>query len=90
MHISATDAKNRFGQLLEQCQREPVTIEKSGRRHSVLLSVQDYDALVARVASEPKGKNTAKLFYEQYKEWVDMHNEIVETHGVFGAEHRPW
>lgn len=40
--ISAADAKNRFGQLLEAAQREPVTVTKQGRAAAVLISVEDY------------------------------------------------
>lgn len=35
MDVTATDAKNRLGQRLEACQREPVIIEPSSRRHSL-------------------------------------------------------
>ena len=90
MQITATEAKNRFGQLLVQCQREVVTIKKSGRRHSVLMSVQDYDALVAQRPAVAASKDPGKRFYEQYKDWVDMNNRIVEDHGVFGEELRSW
>lgn len=31
MNVTATGAKNRFGQLLDHAQREPAFIEKSGR-----------------------------------------------------------
>lgn len=97
MGITATEAKNRFGQLLEQVQRGPVVIEKSGRRHSVLMSVEDYDRLVA--ASQPKAPTEparadmppeAVAFYEQYKDWVDLQNEHFEQHGVFGEAYRQW
>ena len=40
--ISAMDAKNRFGQLLEAAQREPVTVTKQGRPTAVMMSVEDY------------------------------------------------
>lgn len=90
MQVTATEAKNRFGQLLVHCQREVVTIEKSGRRHSVLMSVHDYDALVAQRQGAAKVKDPGKRFYEEYKDWVDMQNKIVEDHGVFGEEFRPW
>jgi len=36
------DAKNRFGQLLEAAQREPVTVTKQGRPTAVMMSVEDY------------------------------------------------
>lgn len=97
MSVSATQAKNRFGQMLDQAQRKPVIIEKAGRRHSVLMSVEHYDSLLAGqqpaagvaadvATSSPEGQ----AFYAQYKDWVDMQNELVEKYGVFGEEYRVW
>jgi len=92
---TATEAKNRFGQLLEQAQTAPVVIEKSGRRHSVLMSARQYDALVAAARgaeaapTEPRSPE-AQAFYAQFKEWVDLQNELVEKHGIFGEEYRVW
>ncbi len=40
--VSAKDAKNRFGQLMDDAQREPVTIEKHGRPFAVVQSYEDY------------------------------------------------
>ena len=45
--FAAREAKTRFGELLDTAQREPVTIEKHGRRVAVVLSASEYDALVA-------------------------------------------
>ena len=89
MNVTATDAKNRFGQVLEQAQRQPVVIEKAGRPHSVVLSVAQYEALLQARQRGPAG-NAGKRFYVQYKDWVDAQNRLVETHGVFGEEWRPW
>ena len=89
MNVTATDAKNRFGQVLEQAQRRPVVIEKGGRRHSVMLSVAQYEALLQ--ARQPAvDADAGKRFYAQYKDWVDEQNRLVETYGVFGEEWRPW
>lgn len=41
--FSAADAKNRFGQMLEACQKGPVAIEKHGRRVAVVMSGEAYD-----------------------------------------------
>jgi prevent-host-death family protein len=87
MDVTATEAKNRLGQMLEACQREPVVIEKSGRRHSVLLSAEQYDALVAASERSPRD---ADEFYARYKEWVDEQNRDVEKYGIWNEELRPW
>lgn len=41
--MNAKEAKNRFGVLLEEAQRGPVSIHKNGRPVAVLLSVKDYE-----------------------------------------------
>jgi prevent-host-death family protein len=51
--ITATDAKNKFGQMLEMAQKEPVRIQKNGRDVAVLISPEQYSALVNREA-QPK------------------------------------
>jgi len=42
--VGAREAKNRFGQLLDDAQREPVTIEKNGRPFAVVQSYADFQA----------------------------------------------
>jgi prevent-host-death family protein len=44
--MSAKDAKNGFGLLLDTARAEPVTIEKHGRRVAVVLSVEKYERLL--------------------------------------------
>ena len=43
--MQATDAKNRFGELLEDSASEPVLIQKNGRDVAVVLSKAEYDKL---------------------------------------------
>jgi prevent-host-death family protein len=91
MEVSATEAKNRLGQMLDHCQREPVVIEKSGRRHSVLLSAAQYDALVAAAASaDGPAPSGAAAFYAEHGAWVDQMNSLVAAHGIPGEDVRPW
>ena len=90
MDVTATEAKNRLGQMLEHCQREPVIIEKSGRRHSVLISAAQYDALLAAQVPARKARDPGREFYEKYKDWVDEQNRLVEQFGIPGDEFRPW
>ncbi len=46
--ISATDAKNKFGQVLEMAQAEPVRVQKNGRDVAIVLSAEQYAALQAQ------------------------------------------
>ncbi|MCY7315335.1 MAG: type II toxin-antitoxin system Phd/YefM family antitoxin [Rubrivivax sp.] len=95
MDVTATEAKNRLGQMLDHCQREPVVIAKQGRRHSVLISAAQYDALLLGQAVQQGhvGRNRAdpgRAFYEKYKDWVDLQNNLVERFGIPGEEFRAW
>ncbi|TRW96345.1 type II toxin-antitoxin system Phd/YefM family antitoxin [Paracoccus sp. M683] len=56
--ISARDAKNRFGYLIDTARQEPVSVEKHGRPVVVVLSVEDYDRLVE--ASSPEGEERGR------------------------------
>lgn len=47
--VTAKDAKNTFGELLETSQREPVVVTKHDRPVSVMFSVNDFDAMAAFV-----------------------------------------
>lgn len=43
--ITAKDAKNRFGQLLQSAQRGPVRVTRNGRPVGVVMSVQQFERL---------------------------------------------
>lgn len=58
--MSAREAKNGFGLLLDTARAEPVTIEKHGRPVVVVLSVEEYERLkaaTAPVAQKPERVN---------------------------------
>jgi prevent-host-death family protein len=42
--MQATEAKNRFGELLEAAGSEPVVIQKNGRDVAVIMSKTEYDS----------------------------------------------
>lgn len=48
LHISAREAKNGFGRLIDLARAEPVSIDKHGRPVVVVLSVEEYERLTAR------------------------------------------
>ena len=58
--MSARDAKNGFGRLIDIARAGPVAIEKHGRAVVVVVAVEEYDRLTAgktkeNPASAPQG-----------------------------------
>ena len=47
MNATATEVKNRFGEFMDKAQREPVTVEKTGRSYAVLIGFEEYQRLLA-------------------------------------------
>ena len=43
--MTANEAKTRFGEFLDQAQREPVRVMRHDRVVGVLVSAQDYEAM---------------------------------------------
>lgn len=44
--VSATEAKQTFGAVLDKAQREPVVIRKQNRDVAVIMSMEDYKRLI--------------------------------------------
>lgn len=57
--MSAREAKNTFGLMIDTARAEPVRIEKHGRGVVVVLSVEDYERLSARSKIEPDARVVA-------------------------------
>ena len=89
MNVTATEAKNRLGQVLEHAQRAPVFIEKAGRRHSVVLSSARYEELLEAEAGRSLKVRTRE-FNEKYKDWIAEQNERFDKHGLWNEEFRRW
>ena len=51
-HISAKDAKNGFGRLVDTALAEPVVVEKHGRAVVVVLSIEEYQRLSKTTTSK--------------------------------------
>lgn len=68
--IPATDAKNRFGELLEAVHREPVEISKKGRVVAVMLSVKDYQEMRKPGVDAPRNE------FEGIRSWVKKHSTV--------------
>jgi prevent-host-death family protein len=87
--VSATEAKNRFGQLCQQAKRAPVVVQKAGRPDTVLLSYEDYlrlsaPAVVATLAER------RRAFSAEYQEWLAALNAQHVTAGLWNDDLRLW
>ncbi len=77
--MSSKEAKNNFGKMMENVQREPIVITKHGRASAVLMSAEDYrqiklEKLRASLATgEQQAKNGdfVKFSLEQIIEELD-------------------
>ena len=89
MRVTATEAKNRFGSLCAIAKREPVFVEKAGQLDSVILSAEHYQALQN---SQDRASLAArkKAFQAEFGDWIAEQNTRFETHGIPGADLRPW
>lgn len=75
--ISATDAKNRFGQVLEMAQAEPVHVQKNGRDVAVVISAEEYRRL--RAAEAPKvNPAVVKLHAQSHKRWAKVYEALAK------------
>jgi prevent-host-death family protein len=83
MRITATEAKNRFGQVRSEAKREPVIVEKDGRPDTVIVSHEQWDAVMRRSGNDQRDRR--RRFADEHREWLDAYREQVERHGVFGA-----
>ena len=45
--LSAREAKNRFGYLIDMARQAPISIEKHGRPVVVVMSIEAYERMVA-------------------------------------------
>jgi prevent-host-death family protein len=89
MKISATDAKNRLGQVLDEAQRAPVFIEKGGRRHCVVISSERYEHLL-KVESRESMALRRRRFNERYKEWLAAQQQQFDAQGLWNDGLQVW
>ncbi|NQW66928.1 MAG: type II toxin-antitoxin system Phd/YefM family antitoxin [Burkholderiales bacterium] len=89
MQITATEAKNRFCSICAQAKKEPVFVEKAGQIDTVILSVDQYRALQANQNTDSLATRKQQ-FESEFAEWIAAQNAWVETHGIPGADLRPW
>mgnify|MGYP003629208544 CR=1 FL=1 len=50
--MSARDAKNAFGRLIDMARAQPVAVEKYGRPVVVVMAVEEFERLTARAKKQ--------------------------------------
>jgi prevent-host-death family protein len=76
--MSATDAKNKFGQMLEMAQAEPVQIQKNGRDVAIVLSPEQYGALVENAGAPKVNPLVVKLHGESVRRWGKVYEALAK------------
>ncbi len=56
--LSAAEAKNAFGHLIDLARHEPVLIEKHNRAVVVVISIEEYDRLAGGASSHSPPDNS--------------------------------
>ena len=75
--VTATDAKNRFGELLEMARSEPVAIQKNGRIAAYVVSAEQFEQL--RNNATPKvNPLIAKLHAESKQRWGKVYEALAK------------
>ena len=75
--IKASDAKNKFGELLDKAQAEPVRIQKNGRDVAVVLSPEEFQRL-AEQASDAVSPAVKALHAKSAKRWARVYETLAK------------
>ncbi|MCO5135494.1 MAG: type II toxin-antitoxin system Phd/YefM family antitoxin [Phyllobacteriaceae bacterium] len=74
-HFTATEAKNRFGELIDEVNNSPVVIRKNGRDVAVLLSKAEFDRRDTRLAK----KELIQQYHEEsIAEFEALYQELAK------------
>jgi prevent-host-death family protein len=75
--LTATDAKNRFGELIDMAQAEPVRVQRQGRDVAVVLSPDEFrrlsDAATGRVSPAVQ-----RLHAESARRWAKVYEALAK------------
>ncbi len=89
MRVTASQARQHFRSVCEQAKHGPVFVERAGQVATVILSVEQYEALVADPC--PGGMSARRAAFDaEFSGWIAAQNAIAESAGIPGADLRPW
>jgi len=74
--FTSTDAKNRFGELVDAARLAPVAITKYDRPFVVVMAVEEYERLIGGAAETPLPEDPVKLPKRQKSELGASHRSM--------------
>lgn len=74
--LTATDAKNRLGELIEMAQAGPVRVKREGRDVAVVLSPEEIRRL-SEAASSRVNPAVERLHAENPKRWAKVYEALA-------------
>jgi prevent-host-death family protein len=77
-YISATDAKNRFGELLEEARKGPVHVQKNGRDVAVVISPEEYARYQEALKKSGVNPLIARLHEESHARWGKVYEALAK------------
>jgi PHD/YefM family antitoxin component YafN of YafNO toxin-antitoxin module len=89
MRVTATEAKNRFGAVCNSAKNAPVIVEKDGRIETVILSLEQFEAL-GNIKSDQSTSIRRKHFEERYGAWLNHQNTQFDEVGLWCDDLRVW
>ncbi|MEQ1900040.1 MAG: type II toxin-antitoxin system Phd/YefM family antitoxin [Devosia sp.] len=77
-YISATDAKNRFGELLEQSRKGPVHVQKNGRDVAVVISPEEFERYQQAMQQGGVNPLIKRLHDESHARWGKVYEALAK------------
>ena len=76
--ITATNAKNCFGEVLEMARTEPVHVQKNGRDVAVVISPEEYARLQGEATRPSVNPLVARLHQESLKRYGKVYEALAK------------
>jgi hypothetical protein len=89
MAVTAAQAKNSFGAICAQAKRAPIFIEKDVRLDTVVLSIQQFNAL-KNSGVDQSAEARKNGFDKRYSTWLKEQNTRFDLHGLWCDDVRTW
>lgn len=75
--VAASDAKNRFGELLDMAQQGPVRVQRQGRDVAIVLSPEEFRRMT-EAARSTVNPAVEKLHAESASRWASVYQALAK------------